>query len=306
MSKNRVKEGLRGHSCRLPGQKRSAAWRSCVMVFRHAWIYPVLSTLCAFIAFFVCYGIGVAKGNVNAWLPFISDGGAVPPQSCIFGLFLNLSAVFVVITVYLRHRQYMTFYARCSSFTGHWRRFSIAAMFSGFLIAVGISLVANFQEGRATYFWHNIGAMLAFWSGVFYGWCQIILAYILKPRMTPLWLNHTRTGCITCATFAVTTLFVCLLAHPFVPKGTSPKPEIPENGIWLYEPGHPRYVNHIMTTFWEWILAIVFEVTVASFAWELWDFDVELKVTRKDEVRNEIFDVKTTSSKMDAAESDRK
>ncbi|TKR77098.1 hypothetical protein L596_018133 [Steinernema carpocapsae] len=188
------------------------------MVLRHAWIFPVLSTLCAFIAFFVCYGIGVARGNHYAWLPYISDGGAVPPQSCIFSLFMNLHAFFITISVYLRHRQYTEFYASCPSFTVHWRRFSIVAMISGFSVAVGFTLVGNFQEGKVTKLWHVIGANLTFLSGMFYAWCQVVLAYKLKPRITPLWLNHTRTGFVTGASIAVIIHIVCANAHPFVPK----------------------------------------------------------------------------------------
>ncbi|TKR77099.1 hypothetical protein L596_018134 [Steinernema carpocapsae] len=270
------------------------------MVFRHAWIFPVLSTLCAFIAFFVCYGIGVARGTHYAWLPYISDGGAVPPQSCIFALFLNLHAVFMAVTVYLRHHQYTAFYSGYFNFTVHWRRFSIVAMIPGFAVSVGFLLVGNFPEGNVTQLWHAIGANLTFLNGVFYACCQIVLAYKLKPWMTPLWLNHTRTGFIAGASIAVIIHIVCANAHPFVPKG-APKLEVPDNGIGLYKPGDPRYLNHIVVTCSEWILAIFFEVMFGSLAWELRDFNLEVKVTRKDEFRSEISDPKTTSLKVDAS-----
>ncbi|TMS37110.1 hypothetical protein L596_004111 [Steinernema carpocapsae] len=66
------------------------------MAFDHAWIFPVLTATCALAAFFIGYAIGVSNGDEYAWLSYISDGGAIPPQSCIFGQLLNLSAVFSV------------------------------------------------------------------------------------------------------------------------------------------------------------------------------------------------------------------
>ncbi|TKR77096.1 hypothetical protein L596_018131 [Steinernema carpocapsae] len=252
------------------------------------------------------YAIGVANGDHYAWLPYISDGGAVPPQSCIFSQFMNLHAFFTAIIAYLRHHQYIEFYARSPSFTVHWRRFSIAAMISSFAMAVGLTIAGNFQEGKITLWWHNFGAFLAFLSAIFYCWCQVILDYKMKPRMTPLWLNHTRTVFITGGTIALIIHFVCLFAQPFVPEGAPERPALPESGIELFKPSNPHYLNHIMSTFWEWVLVILIEALIASFAWELREFDVEVKVTRKDEFRNQSSYPKTTSSKNGSAESDRR
>ena len=51
----------------------------------------ILSTL------FVCYGIAVYLGHVPAWLPVISDCGALPPEKYVFRLGLVTGAVFLAI-----------------------------------------------------------------------------------------------------------------------------------------------------------------------------------------------------------------
>jgi hypothetical protein len=42
--------------------------------------------------FATTYGIAVAKGDVYALFPYISDTGGSPPESCIFSLGLNTTA----------------------------------------------------------------------------------------------------------------------------------------------------------------------------------------------------------------------
>ncbi|TMS37109.1 hypothetical protein L596_004111 [Steinernema carpocapsae] len=116
------------------------------MAFDHAWIFPVLTATCALAAFFIGYAIGVSNGDEYAWLSYISDGGAIPPQSCIFGQLLNLSAVFMAITTYLRYLQFIDFYVhRHNVACRQWQRVNFGFMILGFFIAFGISVVANFQ-----------------------------------------------------------------------------------------------------------------------------------------------------------------
>ncbi|VDM53906.1 unnamed protein product [Angiostrongylus costaricensis] len=92
------------------------------------------------------YGIAVSNNHVDRWLPFISDCGAVQPESSIFGFFLNVAAFFLLVTVYLIHRTTMQFYdANCRMDIGEWKWFSMVLMVVGWLATVGASVVANFQ-----------------------------------------------------------------------------------------------------------------------------------------------------------------
>ena len=51
----------------------------------------ILSTL------LICYGTAVYLGHVPAWLPVISDCGALPPEKYVFRLGLVTGAVFLAI-----------------------------------------------------------------------------------------------------------------------------------------------------------------------------------------------------------------
>lgn len=64
------------------------------MPFHSLWIFPLLSTGFAIAAFVSGYAIAVGNKDAKAWFMYISDGGATPPESCIFGQLLNISAVF--------------------------------------------------------------------------------------------------------------------------------------------------------------------------------------------------------------------
>lgn len=63
----------------------------------------------------------------------------------VFGQLLNLSALFLAISVYLRHRQIVEFYWHQYRQVGKWRGVSCGLLWLGYTSAFGVSLVANFQ-----------------------------------------------------------------------------------------------------------------------------------------------------------------
>ncbi|KAK6027879.1 hypothetical protein OSTOST_06085 [Ostertagia ostertagi] len=121
--------------------------------------------------------------------PDSSDGGAIQPESSIFGQLLNLSAFFWAVTAFLMDRHTMAFHARdYENNIERWKIFSRILMVLGFVAALGISIVSNFQEGPqlAT---HNVGAFMFFIAIALYFWGQIIVAYGF--RSVRLWrANH--------------------------------------------------------------------------------------------------------------------
>ncbi|KAK0397559.1 hypothetical protein QR680_002171 [Steinernema hermaphroditum] len=265
--------------CQFDGNDRYKAFANChsadevasAMAYDHVWIIPVLSSVFAIAAFFAGYGIGVANNDEYPLLSYISDGGAIPPESCVFGQLLNISAMFMAITIYLRHRQFVEFYVHRNHLNStFWSNYDFAMMFLGFIIALGISMVANFQEG-AIPIAHMIGALAAFIGAVIYCWGQIALSYILKPRMTPLWLNHLRVLIHLVATGALILNLVCEFAKPFVNEtdGVRPTKPPPNKGIYKIDTDSPYYINHIVTTSAEWAMGLLLEIFVLSFAWEL-------------------------------------
>ncbi|KAH7711191.1 Frag1/DRAM/Sfk1 [Aphelenchoides avenae] len=263
------------------------------MAIRVLWIIPVLSAICALIAFGVSYGVGVGRGDEAAWFSFISDGGQIAPERCIFSQFLNLAALFMGITMYLRHHQYVVFYRYKVNERMGWRyKFSVVMLSVGFAGCIGMSIVANFQEYSVPMA-HGLAAWLAFFGGLIYCWGQVFLAYIQRPRMTHLCLNHFRLLLAVVCTAALTLRksrrsvtkhgscldMTTLMARPFVKlvDGVKPTPEpftFDGSKVMSYKPDSPFFVNHLVACIAEWVLGLGFEAFVLTFAWELAMFEM--------------------------------
>jgi hypothetical protein len=246
------------------------------MAIRMLWIVPLISAFSALIAFGVGYGVAVSRKDEDAWFSFISDGGANPPESCIFSQFLNISAVFLGLTMYLRHHQYVVFYKlKCSARLGWRKTVSVILLTIGLIGALGMSLVANFQEFSVPMV-HGIGAWMAFFGGLVYCWGHIILAYAQRPRMTSLMLNHLRVVIAFTATAALTMHMLTILGEPFVKTVDGVKPTKPPFSphVIKYDLNSPFYYNHLASCIAEWVLALSFELFVVTFAWELAMFEM--------------------------------
>ena len=78
----------------------------------------------------------------------------------------------VGLTVYVRYSLVEDYYS-CGHLRARWERWlNVAGAVCGVSGAVGISIVGNFQVTNALGM-HLLGAMLAFFLGVFYCWIQV-------------------------------------------------------------------------------------------------------------------------------------
>ncbi|VDN04926.1 unnamed protein product [Thelazia callipaeda] len=74
----------------------------CDMALKQVWIIPFLTCIFTISAAFVSflsqeiesYFVALSEKHITAFWPYISDSGTLPPESCIFGQLLNLSALF--------------------------------------------------------------------------------------------------------------------------------------------------------------------------------------------------------------------
>uniref|UniRef100_A0A7E4ZV63 Cytochrome b561 domain-containing protein n=1 Tax=Panagrellus redivivus TaxID=6233 RepID=A0A7E4ZV63_PANRE len=263
------------------------------MPVKYIWLAPVLTVGFGVAAFVTGYAIAVGRGYEEAWFSYISDGGTHPPESCVFGQLLNLSAVFLAISVYLRHRQIVVFYHHNLRMpNGWWRTMSVTLLYIGLFSSFGMSMVANFQETSIP-ICHLIGAMIAFFGSTVYVWGQIVLSYAMNPHLTPMWMNHFRTFFTSLATGSLVLHMICEHGHPFVKAGADgniPTPPPVDNDIRRFYPGDPWYVNHIVTTCAEWGLVLSLEVVLLTFAWELRHFYAHLpKVHLRSSVASELI-----------------
>jgi len=140
---------------------------------------PIFVFVCFALTFVSTFIISVQNGHVFPALPYISDTGTLPPESCIFAQFLNLIAFALAACVYIRHLQIEQFSENGLKFSGalvfRWNR---TATICGFLSALGMDIVANFQVSNVWQI-HYLGASLCFFGGTFYFVLQTIFSYYM-------------------------------------------------------------------------------------------------------------------------------
>ncbi|XP_045070336.1 DNA damage-regulated autophagy modulator protein 1-like [Coregonus clupeaformis] len=149
--------------------------------------------------FIVSYLIALFEHDVDVIFPYISEIGAKPPESCIFGLMTVITAFAGMATMYARYK----FVEKLNEKAGGVPpALNQAAFWIGMLSCLGICFVATFQETTIIQM-HDAGALLFFISGVLYTILQSIISYKAYPYGCSLALCHTRTGMATIAFLAV-------------------------------------------------------------------------------------------------------
>ncbi|XP_058046842.1 DNA damage-regulated autophagy modulator protein 1 isoform X3 [Ahaetulla prasina] len=139
---------------------------------------PTLLVSWSSAAFILSYAIAVLSGHVEPLFPYISDTGAKPPESGIFGFMINVSAFLGAVTMYAKYlivkkQNDMThFISPC---------FNLLTLYVGILGCIGLGIVASFQE-LAVPAVHDGGALLAFVSGALYVFLQTIISYKSRPQ----------------------------------------------------------------------------------------------------------------------------
>ncbi|XP_046558590.1 DNA damage-regulated autophagy modulator protein 1-like [Haliotis rubra] len=262
-------------------------------------ILPIVLLISLPVFCFITYGIAVSLGHVNARFPYISDTGTHPPESCVFGFLQGLYAFLSVICVYIRYCHVKLWFLESGRKILHCT--NVVALIVGMISALGVYLVANFQETNVLPV-HLLGAFLAFAGGNVYCWIQTIMTF----RMRDLpghrdWLRHFRliltiihlmslllvvieslkagsaddTGATTttaatsaassAATTAATTL-TSTKAAAGLHADITPK----------WDPSMPGYSHHIASTAMEWVLAIVTAIYFCTFFAEFKHFKVSL------------------------------
>ena len=142
--------------------------------------------------------------------------GAQWPESSIFSLFMNVSSLFSGMICYFRFRQVQHFQMRCSNISQIWK-LNVLGLLLGLASAIGLIIVANFQEARApwpqvrdceavvfnqpflqifrfiqlwslslVYFAHVTGALVTFTSGILCAVVQAWLTRLMHPEIVEM------------------------------------------------------------------------------------------------------------------------
>lgn len=215
------------------------------MCFRGLEHLPVFLVLVSVATFFVTYIIAISKNDVSPYFPYISDTGTKPPESCIFGQFLNVAAALALWTMYVRFKLVQ---ALAGEEDSKLRRLNKVSFVLGVFSSLGLSLVANFQETQVEPV-HITGAALVFGFGVVYAFLQTWLSYHMFPDYNGIYICRIRlvisVASLICMiiTFSAATVSR-VLGHP--------------KDRLHWKPEDPGFNAHIISTFGEWITAVTF------------------------------------------------
>uniref|UniRef100_A0A667Z635 DNA-damage regulated autophagy modulator 1 n=1 Tax=Myripristis murdjan TaxID=586833 RepID=A0A667Z635_9TELE len=145
--------------------------------------------------FIVNYIIAIFRKDVDVIFPYISDTGALPPESCLFGLMTFISAFAGAATMYARYK----YVEKLSEETSLVRPcLNKAALGLGMLACLGMCIVATFQETTVTRV-HDAGAVLFFLTGVLYAIFQSVISHRIYPFGSSLTVCRIRTAIVGCS-----------------------------------------------------------------------------------------------------------
>ncbi|XP_009954294.1 PREDICTED: DNA damage-regulated autophagy modulator protein 1, partial [Leptosomus discolor] len=187
-----------------------------------------------------------------------SDTGTKPPESGIFGFMINISALLGVITMYIR---YLLIEKQNES--SHFVR-SSCNMFSlciGLMGCIGMGIVAAFQELSVPSV-HDIGALVAFGSGVVYITLQSVISYKSCPQWNTYFVCHIRMAISVISCIAFIPMIV------FASETSMTKID--------WTPGEKDYTYHFVSAICEWTVAFGFVFFFLTFIRDFQRFSLRI------------------------------
>ncbi|XP_042238237.1 DNA damage-regulated autophagy modulator protein 2-like isoform X2 [Homarus americanus] len=200
------------------------------------------------------------NNHVEPDFPYISSTGDDPPESCFFTQMLNIMALLLGFTVYVRHRLIVDYCAKNITRKNVMSRSKIS-MFFGFAASFGISIVGSFQSKNLGSI-HLLGASLAFGVGNIYLWIQSVLSYSLVPWVNSLGVCRVRVATSLLATLMNITTVLFSVLHALA--NDNQVAYLTRNQEWKNTRISWEY--HVVATASEWVLAGCFCVILFTFA----------------------------------------
>ncbi|XP_077401652.1 DNA damage-regulated autophagy modulator protein 1 isoform X1 [Vanacampus margaritifer] len=232
---------------------------------------PVFLVAWSSSTFILPYVIAVLRRDVDVLFPYISDTGANPPESCIFGLMTFVSACAGVATVYCRFKfvEKLSEGTRVAS-----PRLNKTALALGMLACLGMNVVATFQVEAffvvnthaikgcvvcwdfashvVAFDWqettvtavHDMGALLFFVTGVLYILLQSAISYHFFPYGSSVAVCRAR---LAVAVIALLAFFPTVICAFFVKQKDLHR-----------DAGSEDYPFHVASAVCEWIVAFSF------------------------------------------------
>nr|CAD7572490.1 unnamed protein product [Timema californicum] len=203
------------------------------------------------------YTCAVLLGHVEPGFPYISDTGALPPESCVFAQLLGIASVLLACCVYIKYRQVCERLKINQESKLIKPRTNLIVAWLGAASCLGISMVGNFQVSNEKLI-HAAGAGMCFICGTVYFCMQEKLLSVhptgIEPRLTAI------SNPIYCKSSA--------LGHQ---EGENNRKWRPEDGGWD---------AHIVSTVSEWMLSIIFCTFILTYVRDFSYIHLEPPVVR--------------------------
>ncbi|XP_068020833.1 DNA damage-regulated autophagy modulator protein 2 isoform X3 [Melanerpes formicivorus] len=102
---------------------------------------PVALVVWSAASFIFSYITAIVLHHVDPLVPYISDTGTIPPERCLFGIMLNISAFLGVATTYVRYKQVCALGADRARIL----QLNKLGLSLGWMSCFGLCIIANFQ-----------------------------------------------------------------------------------------------------------------------------------------------------------------
>ncbi|CAI4227732.1 unnamed protein product [Auanema sp. JU1783] len=234
------------------------------MVVRKVWLVPVMAVVTSTLAFLSSLIVGNMDGHLKTWITSVSTAGSHSPESCLFSQFLNISAFFLILTFYVRHRQTVEYYAHRLQWEGNaWRICSLIFMWVGIISAVSLTVVANFPKTEAILI-HDTAAAFTFLTQIVYSWGQVVIGFAMIPHMASTFVNFLRLFLAILATFFVVLHEAALVLNPSKNNGTN----LFEVHETIYSDNQASF-NQTVFISTEWLMILAMQLFLLTFTAEL-------------------------------------
>ncbi|CAM4565568.1 unnamed protein product [Leuciscus chuanchicus] len=210
--------------------------------------------------FIISYIIALFRRDVDVVLPYISDTGATPPESCVFGFMSTITSFAAFATMYAEYKFVERVHERTGAVSPVLNKASFAV---GIISCVGMCLVATFQETTVMVV-HDLGALLFFIFGVIYTIIQSVISYRAHPYGPSKWMCHFRVFFAAVAFVAVFPTIFCAIS-----VGTSKL---------HWDINDKEYTIHIVSVACEWIAAFSFVFFFLTYIQEFQQFTLKMTV----------------------------
>lgn len=237
------------------------------MTCKKLYLVPAFMFLFVPASFLITFTISVIYDHVSPAFPYISDTGAFAPESCIFGLLLNIAAFTMLGCVYVRYLQVDYYIKTAKPGKGVSHHFNKMTSIVGVISCFGLDLVANFQVISLIGV-HMTGAMSCFGAGIAYFALQVWISHKM-PDVTSKRVLLMRTGFVICCAMAtITTIATGIVSYHIYP-GT-----FEDARHW--KPEEPGWKLHLVSTISEWIICMSYSFLMLSFVPDMWDYQLVL------------------------------